>query len=243
MIDVLVADDEAPALAELAHLVGADPRVGEVVAVRSGAEALDALSRRAWDAAFLDIHMPGLTGLDLARAVRASPAPPLVVFVTADDSLALEAYEVEAVAYLLKPIRLERLTRAIDRLVEAQEHRPLADDEVIAVTVGSGVRLIRRGDVRWVHAEGDYSRLFVTAEEGHLVRVPISDLAERWADAGFVRVHRSYLVRAAAITAARLGGAAAQVTIGDVAVIPVSRRLAPAVRTALMDSGRAGAER
>ncbi len=81
------------------------------------------------------------------------------------------------------------------------------DDETIPVTVGATTRLVRRAEVRWVQANGDYSRLY-TAASDHLVRVPLSELAERWAEAGFVRVHRSYLVHRDAVTEVRLAGAA-----------------------------------
>ncbi len=232
MIDVLVADDERPARDELAHLLRADPRIGEVVAAASGGEALALLAERAFAVAFLDIHMPGLSGLDLARAVGALAAPPLVVFVTADDARAVDAFDLRAVDYLLKPVRVERLRRAVDRAVELVGV-DAPTDETIPVTVGSTVRFVRRADVRWVHAQGDYSRLHTDGGAGHLVRIPISELDQRWSEAGFVRVHRSYLVHAASVTEARLGGGEPTVAVGT-AVLPVSRRLLPTVRGALV---------
>ncbi len=238
MIDVLVADDERPARDELAHLLRADARIGEVVTADSGAAALALLSERAFAVAFLDIHMPGLSGLELARAVGRLATPPLVVFVTADEARAVEAFDLRAVDYVLKPVRVERLRRAVDRAVELHHGvggAPLDApvDDVLPVTVGTAVRFIRRADVRWVHAQGDYSRLHTGDGPGHLVRIPISELDQRWADAGFLRVHRSYLVQAAAVREVRLSGAEPTVTIGDVS-LPVSRRLLPAVREALV---------
>lgn len=278
MIDVLVADDEAPARGELAHLLRRDDRIGEVVVAASGAEAMAVLSERPIAIAFLDIHMPGASGIDLARAVGGLAVPPAVVFVTADDARAVDAFELRAVDYLLKPVRVERLRRAVDRALALAGAAPASPpgaagdasgrsvrdapgaapaypaggdptgtiDEVLPVTVGTTVRFVRRSDVQWVQAQGDYSRLHGRAPEagdgaggalGHLVRVPISELEARWAGAGFVRVHRSTLVHAASVTAARLTGPDPVVTVGGVD-LPVSRRLLPAVREALLRGRR-----
>lgn len=234
MIDVLVADDEKPALDELAFLLRADERIGDVLTASSGAEALRLLTERAVDAAFLDIHMPGLSGLELATALRGLASPPAVVFVTADDAHAVDAFELRALDYLLKPVRTERLRRAVDRIAETE--RPVDTDEVLPVTVGATVRFVHRSDVRWVRAEGDYTRLHTDGDAGHLVRIPISELETRWADAGFVRVHRSFLVHAASVTEVRLSGAEPTVWIGE-AALPVSRRLVPLVREALLRRG------
>ncbi|WP_347124713.1 LytTR family DNA-binding domain-containing protein [Microbacterium sp. SY138] len=238
-IDVLVADDERPALDELVHLLRTDTRVGEILTATSGAEALRLLSERAVRIAFLDIHMPGLTGMELARALLTLAEPPAVVFVTADEAKAVEAFELRAADYLLKPVRLERLRRAVDRVVELGDAAASGDDEMLPVTVGSVVRFVKRSDVRWVRAQGDYSRLHTGDGTGHLVRIPISELEARWADAGFLRIHRSSLVRIAAVTEARLSGPEPTVSIGATS-LPVSRRLVPAVRDALLRGEGAG---
>lgn len=239
MIDVLVADDERPALDELVHLLRTDARVGEILTAASGVEALRLLSERAVRIAFLDIHMPGLLGTELARSLLALADPPAVVFVTADEARAVEAFELRAADYLLKPVRAERLRRAIDRVLELSEPAASGDDETLPVTVGSTVRFVRRSDVRWVRAQGDYSRLHTGDGVGHLVRVPISELEARWTVAGFLRIHRSSLVQIWAVTEVRLSGADPVVVIGDTE-LPVSRRLVPAVRDALV-RGEGGA--
>src|SRR5436309_290720 len=118
MINVLVADDELPAVEELAFLLGRDERIGVVHRASSGAEALRVLGTESVDAVFLDIHMPALSGLDIARAISRSPRPPAVVFVTADEDCALEAFELAAVDYLLKPVRAERLAKSVGRISE-----------------------------------------------------------------------------------------------------------------------------
>lgn len=235
-VDVLVADDEPPALAELVALLGRDERIGRVHAAANGAEALRILESHRVGGAFLDIHMPGLSGLELARVLARSEHPPTIVFVTADDARALDAFDVRAVDYVLKPVRPERLHRAVDRIVDAVagDSQAPVEDETIPVTVGQSVRMLRRSDVRWVHAQGDYSRLW-TASGGHLLRTPISELEERWAEAGFVRVHRSYLVHRDAVVEVRLSGASPSVVLAEIE-LPVSRRLTASVREALVRS-------
>ena len=241
MIDVLVADDERPARDELAHLLRADARIGDVVTAVSGADALELLSTRVFAVAFLDIHMPGLSGLDLARAVETLSTPPLIVFVTADEARAVDAFDLRGADYLLTRVRVERRRGAIDRAVELRSPADagadsLSVDEVLPVTVGTTVRFVRRSDVRWVQAQGDYSRLHTDDGTGHLVRIPISELDQRWTGAGFVRVHRSYLVQAASVSEVRLTGAEPTVTVQGIA-LPVSRRLLPTVREALVGGG------
>lgn len=239
MISVLIADDEQPAVDELAFLLGQDPRVGVIHQASSGAEAIRLLTREPVDAAFLDIHMPGLTGFDLARALARFEQRPVLVFVTADEEGAIEAFDLAAVDYLLKPVRTERLHRSVGRIVEAlkagqSSHAAVeasAAPELIAVTLGGTTRMIRRDDVRYVQAQGDYARLH-TEEASYLVRVPLSDLERQWADAGFVRVHRSYLVSLAHLSRLRLGSDHPSVTVGQ-AELPVSRRLLPALRERL----------
>lgn len=232
MINVLVADDELPAVEELAFLLGRDPRVGRIHRASNGAEAIDLLEKFTVDAVFLDIHMPGLSGLELAEAIGQRSNPPVVVFVTADDDRALEAFELAAVDYLLKPLRTERLTRTVDRVVELVAHPSAVDDvELITVDQGGVSRIIRLDEVKFVQAQGDYARLH-TAEASYLIRVPLADLEQRWAESGFIRIHRSYLVCMGFVTALKLSAAKPTVSVGN-AVLPVSRRHVPVLRERL----------
>jgi len=158
VISVLIADDEQPAIDELAFLLGQDPRIGIIHQAASGAEAIRLLTREPVDAAFLDIHMPGLNGFDLARAMQRFERRPALVFVTADEEGALEAFDLAAVDYLLKPVRTERLHRSVTRIVEAMKAQAApatdaaasAQPEMIAVTLGGTTRMIRREEVRYV---------------------------------------------------------------------------------------------
>ncbi|MEV8146638.1 LytTR family DNA-binding domain-containing protein [Arthrobacter sp. NPDC080031] len=230
MINVLVADDELPAVEELAFLLGRDERIGAIHRAASGAEALSALETESVDAVFLDIHMPALSGLDIARAISRSPRPPAVVFVTADEDCALEAFELAAVDYLLKPVRAERLARSISRISELIKDGSKVP-EMITVDQGGTTRMIRRDDVSYVQAQGDYARLH-TAEASYLIRVPLSDLEQQWAGAGFIRIHRSYLMSLNHVGHMKLAAARPSVTVAG-AELPISRRHLPAVRDKL----------
>jgi DNA-binding LytR/AlgR family response regulator len=244
---VLAVDDEAPARAELAYLLGRDPRVSEVLTADDGAEALRMLETTTVDALFVDIRMPGLDGLDLARVLRRFSSPPAVVFVSAYDNHALEAFDLRAVDYLMKPVREERLAEAVGRVLEsrgralAPEPVPTAaedDDETIAVELGGVTRFVRRSEVVYVEAHGDYARL-VTADGRHLVRVSLALLEEQWADAGFVRIHRRWLVPLRAIDEVRSDGGRMSVRVGD-AVLAVSRRHTRELRDRLVRGARPG---
>lgn len=224
---VLAVDDEPPALDELAYLLRADPRVGEVRTACDAVGALRELEAAAYDVVFLDIRMPGLSGLDLAKVLARFAEPPAVVFVTAHEDAAVDAFALRAVDYLLKPLRQERLSDALARLHPAADQRPAVEDDTVAVELGGVTRFVAIADVRFVEAQGDYARLH-TAAGSHLLRVPMAQLEQRWAGFGFVRVHRSFLVAAAHITELRVesgGGHVVRVGVSPTAAtIPVSRR-------------------
>jgi DNA-binding LytR/AlgR family response regulator len=246
---VLAVDDEAPARAELAYLLGRDPRIATVLTAVDGAEALRTLETTPVDALFVDIRMPGLDGLDLARVLRRFASPPAVVFVSAYDSHAVEAFDLRAVDYVMKPVREERLTEAVRRVVESRGRAPAAappspappgepDDETIAVELGGVTRFVKRSDVRYVEAHGDYARL-VTADGRHLVRVSLAHLEDEWAEVGFVRIHRRWLVALDAIDEVRSDGGRMSLRVGD-AVLAVSRRHTRELRDRLVRSARLG---
>ena len=220
-LKVLVIDDERPALDELTFLLGRDPRIGEVRGSDSATEALRVLQAEEVDAVFLDIQMPGLTGLDLAQVLSRFKSPPPVVFVTAHEEHAVAAFELRAVDYVLKPVREERLAEAVRRVVEAGGPAPSGDVQ-IPVERGGVTRFISRSEITHVEAQGDYARLH-TSDASHLVRVSLATLAERWADAGFVRIHRSYLVQIRLIAELRLTGSGYVVSVDGIE-LPVSRR-------------------
>jgi DNA-binding LytR/AlgR family response regulator len=254
LLSALVVDDEAPALSELAYLLGRDERVGQVRTAASGPDALRALEGGGTDVVFCDIKMPGLDGLDLARVLARFAQPPQVVFVTAYDQHAVDAFDLHATDYLLKPVRAERLGEAVRRVLDARdpgrssEHAAQtrgeggADaaaqdrDETIAVELAGVTRFVQRSQVLWVEAQGDYARLH-TRDESHLLRVPLTTLEERWSPAGFARIHRSTLVSLPHVDEVRADAGRCVVRLGDVELV-VSRRHTRALRDRLIRSAR-----
>ncbi|MEU9706741.1 LytTR family DNA-binding domain-containing protein [Streptomyces sp. NPDC047981] len=245
MLRVLAVDDEAPALGELLYLLRADPRIRSAEGATDATEALRRIGRaleagpdgdEAVDVVFLDIHMAGLTGLDLARLLAGFARPPLIVFVTAHEGFAVHAFDLKAVDYVLKPVRRERLAEAVRRVSElahaSAAPAPPAASEHIPVELAGITRFVAVDDIVYVEAQGDYARLH-TEEGSHLVRIPLSTLEERWADRGFVRIHRSHLVALARIDELRLDGGATSVRLGTTE-LAVSRRHARPLRDLLM---------
>jgi DNA-binding LytR/AlgR family response regulator len=224
-IVVLAVDDEPPALDELAYLLDADDRVAYVHRAGDATEALRVLRDTEVDAVFLDIRMPGLDGMELARVLRRFARPPAIVFVTAYDDGAVDAFDLGVTDYVRKPVRAERLgesLRRVEGIRSAPSVSPRDDEPTIPVELAGTTRMLPRSSVRWVEAQGDYARLH-TADASHLVRVSLATLAERWADAGFVRIHRSYLVQLRLVAELRLTHSGYIVAVDGVE-LPVSRR-------------------
>ena len=226
---VLAVDDELPALADLVRMLEASAAVERVESAASAEEALVALGDgAAIDAVFLDVRMPGLGGLELARVLRRFEHPPAIVFVSAFDDAAVGAFEVAAVDYLVKPVSRRRLDEAIERAERrATTEAPATDeDETLAVDAlrGGGTRLLPRSSVLYLQAHGDYVRV-ASSEGRYLLRARLSDLEERWAGHGFVRVHRGFVVnlRRAVEVRPRLNGTAVLV-MTDGAEVPIARR-------------------
>jgi DNA-binding LytR/AlgR family response regulator len=253
-LTVLAVDDEWPALDELAYLLNGQDAVEEVLTAGDATTALRLIKDRpeSIDAVFLDINMPGLDGLELAGVLAAFARPPAVVFVTAHDDRAVRAFDLGAIDYLLKPLRAQRLSESVRRVLDFRDQRDASSaagsgpagtgtpgsglepgtddsgDEVIPVEMSGTTTLVPRSSVHWVEADGDYTRLH-TATGSHLVRIPISTLEDRWRDAGFLRVHRSYLVALPLVTGIRTVGSGTVVCLrsgrDDRPVeLPVSRR-------------------
>jgi DNA-binding LytR/AlgR family response regulator len=220
---VLVVDDERPALDELAYLLEGDDRVGEVLTCDSATEGLVTLQAEDVDAVFLDIQMPGLSGIELAQVLSRFRTPPAIVFVTAHDEHAVDAFELRAVDYVLKPVRRDRLAEAVRRVVESGSEPAVSQDLELPVERGGVTRLVRRSEITYVEAQGDYARLH-TAEGSHLLRVPLTQLETEWAPAGFVRIHRSLLVALAHVSELRMDGGRCSVRLSDGTDLGVSRR-------------------
>src|SRR6476646_7538697 len=147
----LVVDDEAPTLAELTFLLERDPRIGALHTASSGTEALRALEEHPVEVVFGDISMPGLDRLDLAKVLARFADRPQDVFVTAYEEHAVDAFELQATDYVMKPIRAERLSEAVRRVVaERSAVSPSTtptEDETIPVELGGVTRFIQRSQI------------------------------------------------------------------------------------------------
>ncbi len=237
-LSVLAVDDEMPALDELTFLLENSSMVSSVRSARSATDALHYMHEERYDVVLLDIAMPGLDGLELARVLARFSEPPAIIFVTAHEEHALQAFEVGGLGYLLKPVTHERLVTTLRRVVSRPADSPHASLlETIPVEIGSLTRILARDDVSWVESAGDYVRLHLRSGGNHLVRVPISLLEEKWSDHGFARIHRSFLVALRDIRELRTseGHMVVRVTDDD---LPVSRRHAKELRDRLVRQAR-----
>jgi DNA-binding LytR/AlgR family response regulator len=245
---LLIADDEAPLRAWLRRLLTEAAPDAEIVAeVADGESALAEIERLKPEAAFLDIRMPGLTGLEVAARIG---APCRIVFVTAYDEFAVQAFEQAAVDYLLKPVTAERLERTLQRLRQPPAAEPAAVRELLAqigklvgplaagagaheplrwlrAGVGETVQLVDVNTVDYFEAADKYT-LVHGAGRDWLIRTPLKELAEGLDAQRFWRIHRGTVVRADAIAQVRrdLMGRLWVELKGGAKALPVSRSYA-----------------
>jgi len=200
----LLVDDEAPARSELRYLLGAHPEVQVVGEAASAAEALRLAAAVEYDVVFLDVEMPGLTGLDAARLVRERAGAPELVFVTAHERYAVDAFAVEAFDYLLKPVDPARLARVVERLRDRSREDARPMQKVPVVAGGGGTELIDYDAIHYVQADGDYSRVH-TFDRAYLCTHSLGEL-EELLPSGFARIHRSHLVNLSKVAAVKRAG-------------------------------------
>ena len=203
----LIADDEPHLLRHMqALLAQAWPELELLRPARDGLEAAERIASEAPDIAFLDIQMPGLTGLEVAQGIEGNTR---VVFVTAYDEYAVRAFETAAVDYLLKPLKLERLQRTVDRLkapvsddglARALEQwvppRPAQPLRWVRASKGEITHQIAVTDVVYFHADEKYT-VVRTRDAEHLIRTPIQELIEQLDPDQFWQVHRSTIINLA----------------------------------------------
>ncbi len=198
-VRILIVDDEPLAIERLQVLCAREPLIDLVGTASDGLAALRMTEALEPDALLLDISMPELDGMGVARALGAAKHRPAVVFVTAFDSFAVEAFNVAAVDYLLKPVSPDRLKRAIERVVErrgAPDGTQPANNYVQEFWVPHRSELIRVAaeDIERIDAERDYMRLHV-GQRSYLLHQTISALEERLDPQLFIRLHRSTILR------------------------------------------------
>ena len=253
---VLLVDDEELARLRLRGLVNdcADPKATVVGEAANAAQAIEFLAAQPCDLLLLDIHMPGLDGMQLAAQLRQRPQPPAVVFVTAHAEHALRAFDLEAVDYLTKPVKRDRLHAALQRVAQRLAPREAAPapaeagGEAPVIVVSDRGRIVRVpiDDVLYLKAELKYVTLR-TAEHTFVLDESLSDLEARLGER-FLRVHRNALVARKAVRALERrviagegddeGGEGWAVRMAPVDEwLAVSRRQVAAVREALVAAG------
>jgi two-component system response regulator AlgR len=192
----LIVDDEPLARARLRTLLGEcpAPRVQVEGEAGNAAQALALLARQTFDVALLDVRMPGADGMALARSLQALPQPPAIVFVTAHAEHAVQAFEIEAVDYLTKPVRLSRLTLALQKVERALQRQvpEAAAQEFLTIQDRGRTERVPLQDVAYLKAELKYVTVR-TAERSYILDASLSELEEKFG-AQFLRIHRNALV-------------------------------------------------
>lgn len=237
MIRALIIDDEAPARSELAFLLeeaGGVEILGEASNVR---EAVALIKSTPSDVIFLDIHMPGFTGLQLAESLKTHPKPPAIVFVTAHSEYALKAFEVNAVDYLVKPVELDRLEVALAKVARDRGGVDGHDSDETRVMVNKAGKkmFISTSEITYIMAKDDYSYIFTDGDR-YLSTSSLTALEEKLAESNFFRVHRRYLVNLKKVrSVAPQQGGTLMLTLEDTeeTEVPVSRRRVAGLKKAL----------
>ena len=238
----LVVDDEAPARRRLIRMLEELGGVEVVAQAEDGEQALEQINASQPDVVFLDVRMPRMDGLSLAQ--RYAKLPPLV-FVTAYDAFAVQAFEVDAVDYLLKPVRSERLASALEKVrartragaepaaiaLEKVQPQAAAGTRVVASTRGL-IRLFEATELTRLWSSDKYT-VFSSGGEEHLTEEPLTALEARLAPHGFLRTHRSELVNLQAVRSVRFADGMYQVELSDGQHARVSRRSIIDVKRAL----------
>ena len=241
-LKVLIVDDEALARSRLRTLLGdcTDPRAEVVGEAANAVQAMELIPRTGCDLVLLDIHMPGVDGIALAATLRELAAPPAIVFVTAHAEHAVQAFELEAVDYLTKPVRLERLQQALQKVQRQRgaEPEPVGLGEALIIQERGRSERVALSDIIYLKAELKYITVR-TAEKEHIYDGALSDLEQKYGHL-FVRVHRNALVARRCVRAVEkhndpVEGEGWTVRLDGVDErLSVSRRQLAAVREALM---------
>ena len=242
-LKVLIVDDETLARSRLRTLLGdcTEPRVDAIGEAANAVQAMEHIHRGAFDLVLLDIHMPGVDGMALAAALRQMPVAPHFIFVTAHAEHAVQAFELEAVDYLTKPVRLERLQQAlqkVERMLVATGSMDSSPVECLVIQERGRSERVPLNDVIYLKAELKYITVR-TAEKEHIFDGALSDLEQKYAHL-FVRVHRNALVARGRVRAVEkhndpVEGEGWMVRLDGVDErLSVSRRQLSAVREALL---------
>jgi two-component system LytT family response regulator len=237
-----VADDEPAARRGVRQLLAAFPEFVVVGECRNGAEVLASLDVLQPDVVFLDIQMPGIDGFEVIRR-RTPERMPAVVFLTAYDQFAIKAFEAQALDYLVKPVAEARFAATMKRLAkQLRAGRPAADRPAIVVDTARGALVVPLDEIDWIEAADNYARIW-TGGRSHLLREALRALERRVEARGFMRAHRSALVRLGAVRRLLSNDEGELVAVlGSGARVPVSRRRRAAFAEAVRANARGRGE-
>ena len=237
MLNAMIVDDEEPARSELRYLLEQTGRIGTITEAASAREAVERLMENRADVMFLDIKMPKTSGMHLAEALHNLKNPPAVVFVTAFSEHAVEAFNVDAVDYLMKPVETERLMQALDRVQKRVRPPKVVTHSVERIPVEKSGRkvLVPVDQIRYIEAKDDYSCIY-TESDRYLSTISLAKLEAKLSEYGFFRVHRGYIVNLAFVEDVEtISSGILQLGINGVdgKKISVSRRRVVALKRAL----------
>ncbi len=231
---VVLVDDEPLAVERLETLCGRIPDVEVVGTADHGEAALEVVEKQAPELVLLDLTMPGLGGIEVAKRLAHTPEPPAIIFVTAHESFAVEAFDLDAVDYVLKPVAAERLERAIARALGKRGEAPKPADarwlQELWVPHRSELVRVSVSDVRRIDAERDYVRLYV-GDKTYLLLQTIAGLEEKLDPDAFIRIHRSTILSKATIAGLRHDGLGVwSVEMNDGEALRIGRTYLPKVK-------------
>ena len=232
-IRALIVDDEPLARRGIRQLLAPFPDVRVIGECRDGREAMRALAGMKPDLVFLDIQMPGLDGMDVTR-LRGTGRLPLIVFVTAHEEFAVQAFEAEALDYLVKPLSESRfratMTRVLARFRAQTGGR-------IPVPTPAGELLLDAGEIDWIEAQDDHADIHA-GRRRYRVRQSLTEFESRLDPARFARVHRSAIVRLDHVRELREEAQETVVMLRDGTALPVSRRRRAQLKALLRQASR-----
>ncbi|HEX7154132.1 MAG TPA: response regulator [Thermoanaerobaculia bacterium] len=232
---VLIADDEPAARRGVRQLLAAFPAFTVVGECRNGEEVLGVLDTLQPDVVFLDIQMPGIDGFEVIRR-RTPERMPAVIFLTAYDEFAIRAFEAQALDYLLKPVVESRFAATMNRLTRILGATATRAPRIL-VTTSRGTTLLTIEEIDWIESADNYARIW-TGPRGHLVRESLRELETRVTPHGFVRAHRTALVRVEGVRALTPAGGQLVAVLACGARVPISRRQRAAFVAAVRALGR-----
>jgi two-component system response regulator AlgR len=230
----LIVDDEPAAIRRLARLCEPLPDVTIVATASDGSAALAALDSTTFDLVFLDIEMPGMSGLALAERLAGRDPGPAIVFVTAFDRFAVQAFQLDAVGYLLKPVDPALLRATLDRIVRlrAAPAAPARDPAIFWAPYRGALVRLEAKDIDRITGEDDYVRLHCS-DRSYLVAERLYAIEQRMAGDSFVRIHRSTLVNRDRIAALAFEGGSWVVRLSSGEHVTIGRSFLPMVRRVL----------